>query len=156
MGESSISLNCSGTFSGFPCATLTTSMRWRMDCPSCGSPNPEAKKFCGDCGAMLPIRCACGAKNPSGKRFCGDCGAALTGSARASESAEASTFAAPQVAEPSAVPLRPSPTAERRQLTVMFCDLVDSTALSTRLDPEDLYQLPLIRTHWPSRVGRWT
>jgi class 3 adenylate cyclase/predicted ATPase len=29
-------------------------------------------------------------------------------------------------------------TAERRQLTVMFCDLVGSTALSTRLDPEDL------------------
>ena len=29
-------------------------------------------------------------------------------------------------------------TAERRQLSVMFCDLVDSTALSSRLDPEDL------------------
>jgi class 3 adenylate cyclase len=29
-------------------------------------------------------------------------------------------------------------TAERRQLTVMFCDLVGSTALSARLDPEDL------------------
>jgi class 3 adenylate cyclase len=29
-------------------------------------------------------------------------------------------------------------TAERRQLTVMFCDLVGSTALSVRLDPEDL------------------
>src|SRR5215470_7404051 len=29
-------------------------------------------------------------------------------------------------------------SAERRQLTVMFCDLVGSTALSTRLDPEDL------------------
>ena len=28
--------------------------------------------------------------------------------------------------------------AERRQLTVMFCDLVGSTALSTELDPEDL------------------
>src|SRR5215831_4161858 len=28
--------------------------------------------------------------------------------------------------------------AERRQLTVMFCDLVDSTALSAKLDPEDL------------------
>src|SRR5262249_60946919 len=27
--------------------------------------------------------------------------------------------------------------AERRQLTVMFCDLVDSTALVARLDPED-------------------
>ena len=31
--------------------------------------------------------------------------------------------------------------AERRQLTVMFCDLVDSTALSHRLDPEDLQDL---------------
>jgi class 3 adenylate cyclase len=32
----------------------------------------------------------------------------------------------------------PQDTAERRQLTVMFCDLVGSTALSTKLDPEDL------------------
>ncbi len=33
---------------------------------------------------------------------------------------------------------RPAPDAERRQLTVMFCDLVDSTPLSQQLDPEDL------------------
>ena len=32
----------------------------------------------------------------------------------------------------------PGDEAERRQLTVMFCDLVGSTELSTRLDPEDL------------------
>jgi class 3 adenylate cyclase len=32
----------------------------------------------------------------------------------------------------------PTPDAERRQLTVLFCDLVDSTALSGQLDPEDL------------------
>ena len=32
-------------------------------------------------------------------------------------------------------------TAERRQLTVMFCDLVGSTALSMRLDPEDLREV---------------
>src|SRR5262252_71678 len=31
----------------------------------------------------------------------------------------------------------PSPDAERRQLTVMFCDLVDSTRLSSQLDPEE-------------------
>ena len=31
--------------------------------------------------------------------------------------------------------------AERRQLAVMFCDLVGSTALSTRYDPEDLREL---------------
>jgi len=34
-----------------------------------------------------------------------------------------------------------SSDAERRQLTVMFCDLVDSTALSSRLDPEDLREV---------------
>jgi class 3 adenylate cyclase len=32
----------------------------------------------------------------------------------------------------------PAASAERRQITVMFCDLVGSTALSARLDPEDL------------------
>ncbi len=41
----------------------------------------------------------------------------------------------PAVLAPAA---RASSAAERRQLTVMFCDLVGSTALSTRLDPEDL------------------
>jgi class 3 adenylate cyclase len=33
---------------------------------------------------------------------------------------------------------KPQDAAERRQLTVVFCDLVGSTALSARLDPEDL------------------
>ena len=37
--------------------------------------------------------------------------------------------------------LVPKGDAERRQLTVMFCDLVGSTALSTRLDPEDLREV---------------
>src|SRR5690242_15803874 len=36
---------------------------------------------------------------------------------------------------------------ERRQLTVMFCDLVDSTALSARLDPEDLRDVILAYQH---------
>jgi len=42
-----------------------------------------------------------------------------------------------------ALPLvtRASSEAERRQLTVLFCDLVDSTALSSQLDPEDLRQV---------------
>jgi hypothetical protein len=33
------------------------------------------------------------------------------------------------------------PDAERRQLTVLFCDLVDSTALASQLDPEDLREV---------------
>src|SRR5215470_2623757 len=39
-------------------------------------------------------------------------------------------------------PLSPSPPdAERRQLTVLFCDLVDSTVLAGQLDPEDLREV---------------
>jgi hypothetical protein len=42
-------------------------------------------------------------------------------------------------------PAEPAPTtapsAERRQLTVVFCDLVGSTALSARLDPEELREV---------------
>src|ERR1700737_2512945 len=51
------------------------------------------------------------------------------------------------MAVPAAVVTAPAPgapgqvDAERRQLTVMFCDLVGSTALSTRFDPEDLREL---------------
>src|SRR5215813_7820753 len=39
------------------------------------------------------------------------------------------------------LPAAPPPDAERRQLTVMFCDLVESTQLSRRLDPEDLREV---------------
>jgi len=44
--------------------------------------------------------------------------------------------------EPTATPAaKPQDTAERRQVTVMFSDLVGSTALSTRMDPEDLREV---------------
>jgi len=47
-----------------------------------------------------------------------------------------------QTAPVAPTPVAPgSSDAERRQLTVMFCDLVDSTALSSRLDPEDLREV---------------
>jgi class 3 adenylate cyclase len=42
--------------------------------------------------------------------------------------------------------------AERRQLTVMFCDLVGSTALSARLDPEDTRKV--IRAYQDACFGR--
>jgi class 3 adenylate cyclase len=55
----------------------------------------------------------------------------------------ASLGAVPPAATVTAAPRdAPAPAdAERRQLTVMFCDLVGSTALSSRLDPEDLREL---------------
>src|SRR6202163_2607157 len=42
---------------------------------------------------------------------------------------------------PAVAEAKPQDAAERRQLTVMFCDLVGSTALSARLDPEDMREI---------------
>ena len=68
---------------------------------------------------------SCGFANPTEFRFCGNCGSALQG-------------------PPSRrVVAAPAGEAERRQLTIMFCDLVDSSRLSTQLDPEDLRDLIL-------------
>jgi class 3 adenylate cyclase/tetratricopeptide (TPR) repeat protein len=50
----------------------------------------------------------------------------------------------PSAAPEPSKPVQPSPAgreAERRQLTVMFCDMVGSTALSARMDPEDLHEV---------------
>lgn len=76
----------------------------------------------------LPLKQApcsgCGFANPTGFRFCGGCGASLEPGAPGSFSGGQHTAAN---AEP-----------ERRHLTVLFCDLVGSSALSGRLDPEEL------------------
>ncbi len=45
---------------------------------------------------------------------------------------------------------KPADEAERRYLTVMFCDLVGSTALSTRLDPEDMWR---VVTSYQAAIG---
>ena len=55
--------------------------------------------------------------------------------------AEPPTVAQSAVSATSAPTSPPTIDAERRQLTVMFCDLVGSTALATRFDPEDLRDL---------------
>src|SRR5215471_15286814 len=52
--------------------------------------------------------------------------------------AKMGSVAKPEVNATAAIAAATAASAERRQLTVMFCDLVGSTALSARLDPEDL------------------
>ena len=101
-------------------------------CPSCNNEIPGDSRFCPQCGAPQALSCAaCGHANAPGSRFCTQCGVAL---------GEAAPAAAAAAAAPAA-PARTGAAAERRQLTVMFCDLVGSTALSTRLDPEDLREV---------------
>ena len=99
-----------------------------MECPQCRTANRQGRRFCAKCGAALAVTCSgCGAVNAPGEDFCGGCGKALT-----------------DTAQPP-TPVADAPELERRQLTVMFCDLVGSTALSHQLDPEDL--LDVIRSY---------
>ena len=105
-----------------------------MQCLQCQHENPDGSRFCNACGAKLDMTCpACTHVNPPGSRFCNNCGHNL---AAAPSSTQLETRPVPE-AERS--PIEPSiPEAERRQLTVMFCDLVGSTNLSGQLDPEEL------------------
>jgi class 3 adenylate cyclase/tetratricopeptide (TPR) repeat protein len=109
-----------------------------MLCSKCGAENPDGKKFCGDCGAALENRCTqCGADNPTGKRFCGDCGAALPAPSTRTQSSSPARPTA-EVHAPSAPSGGIASTdGERRHLTVLFSDLVDSTEIATHLDAED-------------------
>jgi class 3 adenylate cyclase/tetratricopeptide (TPR) repeat protein len=104
-----------------------------MECPSCKADVPDGSKFCNHCGTAVPIRCAaCGAQNRAGSKFCSECGASMVAPTDGSHAAAPTVTSALQ---------QPVSSAERRQLTVMFCDLVGSTALSTRLDPEDTREI---------------
>jgi TOMM system kinase/cyclase fusion protein len=88
-------------------------------CPHCGQQMQSAAKFCPECGTLLKAT----AKPVPAKRR-----QSAIPAGRAPRPRARSATAKPPVA---------APEAERRQLTVMFCDLVGSTQLSAQLDPED-------------------
>jgi hypothetical protein len=88
-----------------------------MNCPTCQTSNSPESRFCFRCGRQLAGTCPqCGSARPGDAHFCASCGH------RFDEGASQSA-------------------AERRQLTVVFFDIVGSTALSSQLDPEDLRQV---------------
>jgi len=84
----------------------------------------SSRKYCSECGVGLLMRCPrCNAENLPAAKFCGECGAPFD-----------SSIGTPVSATP---PLQsPEVVGERRHLTVLFCDLVGSTAIAARLDPE--------------------
>lgn len=86
-----------------------------LHCYDCGQENHADRKYCQSCGSKLSRKChVCDFENPVEARFCGGCGIDIT------------TQNTPSALE-----------AERRQLTVMFCDLVGSSELAGKFDPED-------------------
>src|SRR5262249_2539471 len=120
--------------------------RWsgRMRCSRCGTENAEGRAFCRDCGSALGTRCpSCGAEVPAATRFCPACGAAVN---------------SPDPTAGHALPSFPGPAVardgERKLATVLFCDIVDSTALTERLGAEAMhglmkrfYELALAEVH---------
>src|SRR5262245_33533343 len=100
-----------------------------MQCPQCQHDNPPGAKFCVECATRIERRCpACGTEVPPTAKFCPECAAPLT---------EKSPPAGPTAAQSSA----PTEAGERRQLTVLFCDLVGSTEIASRLDPEEWHSI---------------
>ena len=101
-----------------------------MECPHCGAPALDGARFCAQCGTALQRKCtSCGHEAAAADRFCSTCGTRLAPSRR-------EPTAPSPVGAATAPAARLPAAAERRQITVLFCDMVGSSALSTRLDPE--------------------
>ena len=108
-----------------------------IKCPHCHH-QVGSGRFCSECGGALPLFCRdCGHAVQRDQKFCSECGASLL--------QKSSPLAAQRASEPLA-----SPGGERRHITVMFCDLMGSTDLSRRLDPEVLRDL---MRHFVPAVG---
>jgi class 3 adenylate cyclase/tetratricopeptide (TPR) repeat protein len=98
-----------------------------MRCAACSHENLPGARFCSACGVGLERICVgCGHSSGAGAQFCSACGRSLAQGAAAVESSEPATGRL---------------VGERRQLTVLFCDIVGSTELAARLDPEEWHAI---------------
>src|SRR3954454_554713 len=120
-----------------------------MGWASCGAANPPTNRFCGECRTALVLACAaCGERNPPTNRFCGECGARLGVDDQPRPGPRTEVVSAPATPPvPSSytprhladriLSSRAALEGERKQVTVLFADLVGSTDLIRDLDPED-------------------
>jgi class 3 adenylate cyclase/tetratricopeptide (TPR) repeat protein len=114
-----------------------------MKCPKCQTDNPENKKFCRKCGAKLTVICPqCHSEIFPDDSFCGDCGHDL----RKPKEAASIDYAEPQSYTPKfladkILTTRSSIEGERKLVTVLFADVANYTAISEKIDPEEVHQL---------------
>jgi class 3 adenylate cyclase/tetratricopeptide (TPR) repeat protein len=119
-----------------------------MLCQQCGTQLLAGKRFCPGCGAAAPDGCpSCGVPIDPSWVFCADCGATLrTAAERAPSAAErARQIGRPwrNIPPPLAEKIRSAGAVpgERKRTTVLFCDLVGSTAIAETIDPEEYREL---------------
>ncbi len=94
-----------------------------MKCPKCQFDNRQGVKFCEECGTRMELRCpGCGAELPPGRKFCGQCGRDLEGKDVIGR-------------------IGPPIGGERKHITALFSDLSGYTAMSERLDPEEVKEI---------------
>jgi class 3 adenylate cyclase/tetratricopeptide (TPR) repeat protein len=114
-----------------------------MQCPHCLAQNRESRRFCAECGGPLAIPCSsCGFSNEPGEKYCGGCGLALTPDGRSPDSTSRppNTYT-PRYLADKILTLKSALEGERKQVTVLFADLKDSTELIRGLDPEAAQRL---------------
>src|SRR5204862_1115052 len=120
-----------------------------MRCGSCGTELIAGKRFCHACGARAALLCpGCGANVAQDFRFCPDCGRDLASAgvhdAPPPPADDPLQRLAQQIPEGLAHKIRAAQetiAGERKQVTVLFCDLAGSTAIAERLDPEEYVEL---------------
>lgn len=106
-----------------------------MRCSSCKAENPDGARFCSSCGTKLPIRCSnCGGLNPPDARFCNACGHAVAIQDAAAQTQPAELDAPPAL---STEEVQFAPEGERKLVTALFVDIINSTGLEQDLDPEE-------------------
>jgi class 3 adenylate cyclase/tetratricopeptide (TPR) repeat protein len=114
-----------------------------MICSECKSVNPEDNQYCSECGAKLLKKCPqCKTENPPGANFCGKCGQDLrkiSGDQRLDY--EVPHSYTPRFLAEKILTTRGSVIGERKLVTVLFSDVANFTAISERLDPEDVHQI---------------
>ena len=112
-----------------------------MKCPRCQHDNAGGVKFCGECGARLALVCsACGSANPASNHFCGDCGASLGPASAPGAFVSPRNYTPRHLAE-KILTTKSALEGERKQVTVLFADLVSSTAVAERIGAEAMHGL---------------
>jgi class 3 adenylate cyclase/tetratricopeptide (TPR) repeat protein len=111
-----------------------------MQCPR-GHDNPAGSRFCLECGQALTLACeACGTALPASAKFCNACGAPVGGPRPAAPPASPESYTPRHLAE-RILTSRGALEGERKPVTVLFCDVVGSTALAERLGPDAMHGL---------------